>query len=82
MRHSKNDRNGVGVKEDKCKGKRNIYIRAGVHPLVPNQYRRGGPSNKGLRGSGFAAGGGGGGGEGANFGVLVKISFGKNALLG
>ena len=47
------------------------------HPFVPNQYRKGGPSVKGLRGCGLVVGG-----KGVYFVVSTKTSFGKNAFLG
>lgn len=47
------------------------------HLLVPNQYKKGGPLVKGVRGCGLVVGR-----NEVYFGVLAKASFGKNALLG
>ena len=76
-RHGKNDRNGVGAKEDKCRRFWNSLKRGqSTTYLYPANAGEVGPQSRDSEGVVWWWGG-----KGVYFEVHVEASFGKNALL-
>ena len=76
MRHGKNDRNDVGVKEENAEGGGMNTQGPEHYPLVPNQYKKGGHTVKGLKWCGLVVWV-----KRVYFRVFAKFFFGKKCLV-